>query len=59
MITVDFSRLNVRPGNRILDIGCGSGRHTCEAYRLNDVCVTGADLNPPRSPGGPRPFGIS
>ena len=46
MITVDFSRLNVRPGNRILDIGCGSGRHTCEAYRLNDVCVTGADLNP-------------
>jgi len=46
MITVDFSRLNVKPGSRILDIGCGSGRHTCEAYRLKDVCVTGADLNP-------------
>ena len=46
MITVDFSRLRVKPGGRILDIGCGSGRHTCEAYRLKDVRVTGADLNP-------------
>jgi precorrin-6B methylase 2 len=34
MITVDFSRLTVSPGDRILDIGCGSGRHTCAAYRL-------------------------
>ena len=46
MITVDFSRLNVPPGSRILDIGCGSGRHTCEAYRLKEIQVTGADLNP-------------
>jgi SAM-dependent methyltransferase len=45
VITVDFSRLHVKPGGRILDIGCGSGRHTCEAYRLKDVDVTGADLN--------------
>lgn len=46
MITVDFSRLAVNPGDRILDIGCGSGRHTCAAYRLKRVVVTGADLNP-------------
>lgn len=46
MITVDFSRLTVSPGDRILDIGCGSGRHTCAAYRLKGVHVTGADLNP-------------
>jgi ubiquinone/menaquinone biosynthesis C-methylase UbiE len=46
MITVDFSRLPVSPGDRILDIGCGSGRHTCAAYRLKGVQVTGADLNP-------------
>ena len=46
MITVDLSRLRVRPGNRILDIGCGSGRHTGEFYRLEGVRVTGADLNP-------------
>ena len=44
--TVEFSRLAVRPGDRILDIGCGSGRHTCAAYRLKGVRVTGADLNP-------------
>lgn len=46
MITVDFSRLPIRPGDRILDIGCGSGRHTCEAYRLKGVRVTGADRSP-------------
>ena len=46
MITVDFSRLRIRPGDRILDIGCGPGRHTCAAYRLKGVRVTGADLNP-------------
>ena len=45
MITVEFSRLPVKPGAQILDIGCGPGRHTCEAYRLEKVAVTGADLN--------------
>ncbi len=45
MITVDFSRLTIRPGDRILDIGCGSGRHTAAAYRIKGVRVTGADLN--------------
>lgn len=45
MITVDFSRLAVKAGDRILDIGCGSGRHTCAAYRLDGVRVTGADLD--------------
>ncbi len=45
MITVDFSRLSLAPGAHILDIGCGSGRHTCEAYRLKKATVTGADPN--------------
>lgn len=45
MITVDFNRLHIKPGDRILDIGCGAGRHTCEAFRLQDVVVIGADLN--------------
>lgn len=45
MITVDFKRLSIRPGDRILDIGCGSGRHTCQAYRLPQVRVTGADIH--------------
>ena len=45
MVTVDFDRLDVKPGFKILDIGCGSGRHTCAAYRCQDVIVIGVDLN--------------
>ena len=46
MITVDFSRLDIRPGDRILDMGCGPGRHTCAAYELEKVVAVGADINP-------------
>jgi ubiquinone/menaquinone biosynthesis C-methylase UbiE len=45
VITVDFKKLCIKPGYRILDIGCGSGRHTCQAYRFDDVLAVGADLN--------------
>jgi SAM-dependent methyltransferase len=33
MLTVDFSRLSIRPGTRLLDLGCGAGRHAFEAAR--------------------------
>lgn len=33
MLTVDFDRLGLRPGDRILDMGAGAGRHAFEAYR--------------------------
>jgi len=45
VITVDFNKINSRPGVKILGIGCGSGRHTCAAYRLEKAIVIGADLN--------------
>jgi len=33
VLTVDFDRLGVGPGTVVLDVGCGAGRHSFEAYR--------------------------
>ena len=43
MITVDFQCLHLHERSRILDIGCGTGRHTAAAYDLNKGSVVGAD----------------
>lgn len=45
MITVDFQRLPLGPGDKILDIGCGPGRHVCEAVKYDGVLSVGADIN--------------
>ena len=46
MLTVDYDRLGVRPGDRLLDLGCGFGRHAFEAARRGAAVVAldaGAD----------------
>ena len=45
MITVNLLKLPLDSGDVILDIGCGSGRHTAAAYDLHEGLVVGADTN--------------
>jgi SAM-dependent methyltransferase len=33
VLTVDYDRLGVGPGTSVIDVGCGAGRHSFEAYR--------------------------
>ncbi len=44
MLTVDYDRLGVRPGDRLLDLGCGFGRHSYQAARLG-ASVVAVDAN--------------
>jgi SAM-dependent methyltransferase len=44
VLTVDFGRLQLRPGSRVLDIGSGNGRHAFEALRRGaEVVATDLD----------------
>jgi len=45
LLTVDFSKLDLKPGSKVLDAGCGGGRHLSEAFRASGVSVVGIDLN--------------
>ena len=42
MLTVRYQRLGVAPGDRLLDLGAGGGRHAFEAMRLGAI-VTAVD----------------
>ncbi len=45
MITIDFNRLDLKAKEaKILDIGCGEGRHIIRAAQESDTICTGADF---------------
>ncbi len=39
VLTLDYDRLGMKPGDRVLDIGCGYGRHSYEAVRRGGKVV--------------------
>ncbi len=43
MLTVDYQRLGLAPGDRVLDLGCGFGRHAYEVLR-HGATVVACDL---------------
>jgi len=44
LLTVDLERLDLRPGHRLLDAGCGEGRH-CFGAMSRGATVVGLDLD--------------
>jgi SAM-dependent methyltransferase len=45
VLTVDFDKLGIGPSTRVIDVGCGAGRHTFEAYRRGaDVVAFDQDV---------------
>ncbi|WP_153531306.1 class I SAM-dependent methyltransferase [Actinomadura macrotermitis] len=56
MLTVDFQRFRVTPGERIMDMGCGAGRHAFELYRRG-ANVVAFDLDAEELAGVEKMFG--
>ena len=56
MLTVDYDRLGVGPGDRLLDLGCGFGRHAFEAARRG-AAVVALDAGPEEVAGVRDTFG--
>jgi ubiquinone/menaquinone biosynthesis C-methylase UbiE len=44
VLTVDFAHFPLSPGEVLLDLGCGEGRHVINAYIAADITAIGVDL---------------
>lgn len=44
MLTVDLAKLNLKHKDRVLDAGCGAGRHLFEAFQMKGIDVVGIDM---------------
>jgi SAM-dependent methyltransferase len=45
LTTIDFRRLYLAPGQRVLDLGCGEGRHAISVWLAAPARVVGIDRN--------------
>lgn len=44
MLTIDYNLLEIRDGEQVLDVGCGEGRHSWEAYKHNNCSIYSLDI---------------
>ena len=45
MLTVDFRLFDIKSGERVLDVGCGAGRHSWHACTLDHCNVYSMDID--------------